>query len=75
VSLVRRISGIYPIGGLGKKPQDLITHAMATNGKALWLFYTSPIELHLPAKKPLLSPTEISRIYAAVLCLSCTLRP
>jgi hypothetical protein len=39
------------------------------------LIDASPIELHLSAKKPLLSPIEISRMYADVLCLSCTLRP
>jgi hypothetical protein len=31
--------------------------------------------LHLSAKNTLLSPIEISRIYAAMVSLSCTLRP
>ena len=38
-------------------------------------FYPLPTEIHLSAKNTLLSPIEISRIYAGMVCLSWTLRP
>ena len=41
----------------------------------LRFLYPPTIELHLSAKNTLLSPIEISCIYADVLCLRCTLRP